>query len=127
LKFLVDECLHTSLVSIATEQGHEAYHITWLGLSGATYWDLMPKVVADGLTFVTNNAHDFRKLFAREPIHAGLIIIVPQVTPSLQRELFSLVLSELDSVAALLNKAIEVTIKAGTAIISRFEIPQNSQ
>jgi ABC-type transporter lipoprotein component MlaA len=87
----------------------------------------MPKVVADGLTFVTNNARDFRKLFARELIHAGLIIIVPQVTPSLQRELFSLVLSELDSVAALLNEAIEVTIEDGTAIISRFEIPQNSQ
>ena len=92
----------------------------------------MPKIVADGLTFVTNNARDFRKLFAREPIHAGLIIIVPQVTPSLQRErerereLFSLILSELDSVAALLNEAIEVTIEDGTAIISRFEIPQNS-
>jgi hypothetical protein len=86
----------------------------------------MPKIVADGLTFVTNNARDFRKLFAREPIHAGLIIIVPQVTPSLQRELFSLVLSELDSVAALLNEEIEVTIEDGNAVISRFEIPQNS-
>jgi hypothetical protein len=53
----------------------------------------MPKIVADGLTFVTNNARDFRKLFTRETLHAGLIIIVPQVTPSLQRELFSLVLS----------------------------------
>jgi len=86
----------------------------------------MLKIVADGLTFVTNNARDFRKLFAREPIHVGLIIIVPQVTPSLQRELFSLVLSELDSVAALLNEAIEVTIEDGAAAISRFEIPQNS-
>jgi hypothetical protein len=55
-----------------------------------------------------------------------LIIIVPQVTPSLQRELFSLVLSELDSVAALLNEEIEVTIEDGNAVISRFEIPQNS-
>jgi hypothetical protein len=86
----------------------------------------MPKIVADGLTFVTNNARDFRKLFTRETLHAGLIIIVPQVTPSLQRELFSLVLSELDSVAALLNEAIEVTIEDGNAVISRFEIPQNS-
>ena len=126
MKFLIDECLHTSLVSTATDQGHEAYHVNWLGLSGTTDWNLMPKIVADGLTFVTNNARDFRKLFAREPIHAGLIIIVPQVTPSLQRELFSLVLSELDSVAALLNEAIEVTIEDGNAVISRFEIPQNS-
>ncbi len=111
MKFLIDECRHISLVSTATDQGHEAYHVNWSGRSGKTDWDLMPKIVADGLIFVTNNARDFRKLFAREPVHAGRMIIVPQVTPSLQRELFSLVLSELDSVAALLNEAIEVTIE----------------
>ena len=111
MKFLIDECRHISLVSTATDQGHEAYHVNWSGRSGKTDWDLMPKIVADGLIFVTNNARDFRKLFAREPVHAGRRIIVPQVTPSLQRELFSLVLSELDSVAALLNEAIEVTIE----------------
>ena len=81
MKFLIDECLHTSLVSTAADRGHEAYHVNWLGLSGESDWDLMPRIVADGLTFVTNNARDFRKLFAREPIHAGLVIIVPQVTP----------------------------------------------
>jgi hypothetical protein len=48
----------------------------------------MPRIVADGLRFVINNARDFRKLFAREPIHSGLVIIVPQVTPSLQPALF---------------------------------------
>lgn len=122
MKFLIDECLHTSLVSTATDQGHEAYHVNWLGLSGETDWDLMPRVVADGLTFVTNNARDFRKLFARESIHAGLVIIVPQVTPSLQRSLFLLVLDELDIDASLLNEAIEITIDDGDAVISRFEI-----
>jgi len=122
VKFLIDECLHTSLVSTATDQGHEAYHVNWLGLSGETDWDLMPRVVADGLTFVTNNARDFRKLFARESIHAGLVIIVPQVTPSLQRSLFLLVLDELDIDASLLNEAIEITIDDGDAVISRFEI-----
>lgn len=67
----------------------------------------MPRIVADGLTFVTNNARDFRKLFAREPIHAGLIIIVPQVTPSLQRSLFTLVLDELDSDASLRKRPVQ--------------------
>jgi len=107
----------------AMDRGHEGYHVNWLGLSGETDWDLMPRIVADGLTFVTNNARDFRKLFSREPIHAGLVIIVPQVTPSLQRSLFSLVLDELDSDASLLNEAIEITIDDGDAVISRFEIP----
>lgn len=61
--------------------------------------------------------------FSREPIHAGLVIIVPQVMPSLQRSLFSLVLDELDIDASLLNEAIEIMIDDGDAVISRFEIP----
>lgn len=81
MKFLIDECLHTSLVAVATELGHEAQHVNWLGLSGETDWDLMPRIIAADFTFVTNNARDFRKLYSNEPLHAGLIIIVPQVTP----------------------------------------------
>ena len=85
MKPLIDECLHTSLVQVAINRGHEAQHIAWIGLSGASDWDLMPRVIAEDLTFVTNNAHDFRRLYGKEAIHAGLIIIVPQVTPARQR------------------------------------------
>ncbi len=41
----------------------------------------MPRIVAEDYTFVTNNARDFRKLYGNEEIHAGLVIIVPQVVP----------------------------------------------
>ncbi len=51
-------------------------------------WDLMPRIVAGDFTFVMNNARDFLRLYAREPLHAGLIVIVPQVAPARQRELF---------------------------------------
>ena len=47
-------------------------------------------------TFVTNNARDFRKLYAKEELHAGLVIIVTQVLPVRQRELFDAVLADLD-------------------------------
>ena len=124
MKLLIDECLHTSLAIIVTDRGHEAYHVNWLGLSGETDRDLMPRIVADGKTFVINNARDFRKLFVREPL-ADLVIIVPQVTPSLQRSLFTLVLDELAGDVSLLNEAIEIMIEDGDAIISRYEIPQN--
>jgi hypothetical protein len=40
-------------------------------------------------TFVTNNRSDFLALHGREPLPAGVIIIVPSVTPVCQRELFS--------------------------------------
>jgi hypothetical protein len=39
-------------------------------------------------TFVTNNRSDFLALYRRTPLHAGLVIIVPNVEPALQRQLF---------------------------------------
>jgi len=69
LRFLIDECLHTSLVAEAIARGHEAQHVNWLGLRGETDWNLMRRIIADDCTFVTNNASDFRKLYRREAIH----------------------------------------------------------
>ncbi len=66
MKFLIDECLHTSLVAVAGEHGHDCFHVNWLGLSGEADWDLMPRIVEEDFTFVTNNARAFRKLYATE-------------------------------------------------------------
>ena len=96
MKFLIDECLHTTLVAVAQGRGHECSHVNWLGLSGETDWGLMPRIIDGNFTFVTNNARDFRKLYAKEELHAGLVIIVPQVLPARQRELFDAVLADLD-------------------------------
>lgn len=123
MKFLVDECLHTSLVAVAEARGHEARHVNWLGLSGETDWDLMPRIIAEDFTFVTNNARDFRKLYAREEVHAGLLIIVPQVAPDKQRELFDALLEELGAGAAIVNEVIEIALEDGAAVITRYELP----
>jgi len=34
MKFLIDECLHTSLVGLAHDIGHLCDHVNFLGLSG---------------------------------------------------------------------------------------------
>lgn len=124
MKFLIDECLHTSLVAVAEERGHEARHVNWLGLSGKTDWDLMPRIVAEDFTFVTNNAHDFRKLYARQELHAGLIIIVPQVAPDQQRQLFDALLDDVGAAALLINEVIEIELEDGSAIITRYALPE---
>jgi predicted nuclease of predicted toxin-antitoxin system len=123
VKFLIDECLHTSLVAVAEGRGHEARHVNWLGLSGETDWDLMPRILAEDFTFVTNNARDFRKLYAQEEIHAGLLIIVPQVAPDKQRELFDALLDELGDDAAVVNEVIEIQFEDGAAVITRYDLP----
>lgn len=123
MKLLIDECLHTSLVAVAQERGHECSHVNWLGLSGETDWDLMPRIVDGDFTFVTNNARDFRKLYAKQELHAGLIIIVPQVLPVRQRELFDAVLEELVADDEFVNEVIEIAIEGEMAIITRYALP----
>ena len=55
----------------------------------------MATIRAQDYTFVTNNRSDFLALHGREPLHAGVIIIVPSVVPSRQRELFSAALKHI--------------------------------
>jgi predicted nuclease of predicted toxin-antitoxin system len=124
VKFLIDECLHTSLVGVAQARDHEANHVNWLGLSGEADWNLMPRVVAEDFTFVTNNARDFRRLYAREALHAGLVIIVPQTTPARQRELFDALLEDLEPEVGLINEVIEIFEEAGEISVQRYSLPE---
>jgi hypothetical protein len=86
----------------------------------------MPRLIDGDFTFVTNNARDFRKLYAKEALHAGLVIIVPQVLPARQRELFDAVLEELASTDELLNEAIEVTLEDEVLVITRYALAHSN-
>lgn len=124
MNFLIDECLHTSLVDVALQRGHEATHVNYRGLSGVQDWNLMAPIREGEFTFVTNNARDFRKLYAKEEIHAGLVILLPNAPPSEQRALFDAVLDELAEAPGLINEALEVGIADGEIEIVRYELPR---
>ncbi len=85
VKLLIDECLHTSLVKVATDRLYEAYHVAHLGMSGLKDHELMLRIRDEDFTLVTNNAIDFRRLFRKDQIHPGLVIFVPSVAPAIQR------------------------------------------
>ena len=123
MQFLIDECLHTSLVAVATERGHQANHVNWLGLSGTADWDLMPRILENDFTFVTNNAADFRRLHGQANLHAGLVILVPQVAPAMQRRLFDALLQTLGPDDVLINEAIEISLDGDEAVFERFNLP----
>ena len=38
VKLLIDECLHTSLVKVATDRLYEAYHVAHLGMGGLEHF-----------------------------------------------------------------------------------------
>jgi predicted nuclease of predicted toxin-antitoxin system len=127
VRFLIDECLHLSLVPVAQAHGHDAYHVNWLGLSGTADWKLMARIVDEDFTFVTNNARDFRRLYTAQPLHAGLVVIVRQVSPQLQRRLFETVLDRFGGGPAIVNEVIEVDLSDdNAAIIEQYELPRPS-
>jgi hypothetical protein len=124
VRFLIDECLHTSLVAVAEQHGHEGHHVNWLGLSGEADWDLMLRIIEGDFAFVTNNAADFHRLYARQALHAGLIIIVPQVEPTRQRALFSGLLDTLGQDEKLVNEVIEIDLEGTEVVFTRYELPR---
>jgi predicted nuclease of predicted toxin-antitoxin system len=90
VRFLIDECLHSSLTDIAHRAGFEAHHVNWRG-RGWSGWDdrqLSELAVREGFVLVTNNARDFLKLMGEVELHAGLVVIVPNVAPTVQCEMF---------------------------------------
>jgi predicted nuclease of predicted toxin-antitoxin system len=122
MKFLIDECLHTSLLALAHKAGHVGDHVNFLGLGGQKDWQLMPKVRAGEYTFVTNNRSDFTLLYAQEELHAGLVIVVPNVTPDRQRDLFRAVLAHVEA-HDLTNAILEVDFVRGTATCREYPYP----
>jgi predicted nuclease of predicted toxin-antitoxin system len=122
VNFLIDECLHNSLVEVAVERGHGATHVNYRGLSGVQDWNLMAPIREGDFTFVTNNAKDFRRLYAQEDIHAGLVILIPNVPPAEQRELFGAALDDLEFAPSLVNDALEVGIVEDGIKITRYEL-----
>jgi predicted nuclease of predicted toxin-antitoxin system len=122
MRFLIDECLHESLVGVAHAAGFEAMHVNHLGLSGKPDWELAERIVKDEFTFVTNNRMDFIGFFGKLELHAGLIVIVPNLTPALQRGLFQAAIQYLAG-KSLINGVIEVTADGKTATCIEYQLP----
>ena len=122
IKLLIDECLHTSLVQTANQRQYEAYHVAHLGLSGLKDYELMRVIRERDFTFVTNNAVDFRRIFRTEPIHAGLIIVLPNAPPAIRRALLAAVLDYVGD-RDLVNRTVEIYLKGDISEIKEYEIP----
>ena len=123
VKLLIDECLHTSLVEVAHAAGHLADHVNYLGLGSSKDWQLMATIRAQDYTFVTNNRSDFLVLHGQEPLHAGVVIIVPNVTPVRQRELFAAALKHIGA-RDLTNTVVEAKYVRNQIECSEYARPE---
>lgn len=126
MKLLIDECLHTSLVEAAHAAGHTADHVNYLGLGGYKDWQLMARIREQEYTFVTNNRADFLGLHGKEALHAGVIVIVPNVSPAAQKELFSAALKHIGT-RDLTNTIVEVRYAGNRITCSQYPLPERSE
>jgi predicted nuclease of predicted toxin-antitoxin system len=122
MRFLIDECLHESLVGVAHDTGFGAAHVNHLGLSGKPDWELAERVVEGEFTFVTNNRVDFTRLFGKMELDAGLIVLVPNVVPALSAGLFQAAIQYLAG-KSLIDAVIEVTSDGKTATCIEYQLP----
>ncbi len=128
MKFLIDECLSPALAILARDHGYmESTHVSWLGLAGEGDWVIARRAVDDGYVLVTHNTVDFRPLYGREELHAGLIgFNTPArvMNLALQRRLFILTLTELANEAPY-NTALEISVDEARQVrIERYPLPR---
>jgi predicted nuclease of predicted toxin-antitoxin system len=123
VRFLIDECLSIDLVAVAREAGHYAQHVAHVGKAGWKDWNVA-RYASDGdFVLVTNNASDFRRLYAAQPLHAGLVILIPVVGRVLQQRLFSAVLDELASLGEPVNRVLEVDLDGDDVTFALYDLP----
>jgi predicted nuclease of predicted toxin-antitoxin system len=128
VKFLVDECLSSDLVTIARSRGHwESTHITWLGLRSRKDWSIVRRAISDGYVLVTNNTTDFISLIRREKLHAGLVCLnVAHGLMSLdvQKRMFTLALDRLGD-GEPINQLLEITLMEDRSVrVERYDFPR---
>jgi uncharacterized protein DUF5615 len=86
----------------------------------------MATIRAQDYTFVTNNRSDFLALHGQEPLHPGVIIIVPSVTPLQQRELFNAALKHI-GVRDLTNTVVEVEYAGKQIVCAEYSLPGTTE
>lgn len=69
-----------------------------------------------------NNRVDFTGLYGQEEIHPGLVIIVPNVAPRLQRRLFRAALARIGN-RQLVNTLLEVDLTDAGITCREFSYP----
>jgi predicted nuclease of predicted toxin-antitoxin system len=123
-RFLIDENLSVKLPEVVHDAGYEAAHVNHLGLGSAKDWTVLETIREGDWTLVTNNAMEFRDRYAREALHGGLVLLIPNVRRTQQIELFRVALDEVDRDPDLVNTAIEVDYDGNDIVTRRYRWPE---
>jgi predicted nuclease of predicted toxin-antitoxin system len=113
--FLIDENLSPELATIAKARGFVALHVTWAKLRRATDAKVARYAIANNMILVTNDLHDFRRIYQRKDLHPGLVFLRcgedDLMSLEAQRHMFQGALQEVEH-AEPINEAILVRLDA---------------
>jgi predicted nuclease of predicted toxin-antitoxin system len=114
--FLIDECLTPRLVVAAQARGNTATHIAHLQRSGTDDWVIAQIALQRDAIFVTNNARDFLRIYARLDIHPGLVVILPNNATCPLRLAFGKAMDFIESRGDIVSHLIEVSADGAVAL-----------
>ena len=123
MRFLIDECLSVDLVAVAGQSGHEARHVAHVGRAGWKDWNVARYARDGDFVLVTNNASDFRQLYATQPLHAGLVILIPVVNRVVEQKLFRAALDALANIGEPVNRVLEVNLDGEEVTFGLYDLP----
>jgi predicted nuclease of predicted toxin-antitoxin system len=123
VRFLIDECLTIDLVAVAGQAGHDAQHVAHVGKAGWKDWNVVRYARDGDFVLVTNNASDFRQLYAAQPLHAGLIILIPVVSRVVQQQLFKAALDELATIGEPVKRVLEIDLDGDEVTLALYDLP----
>jgi len=123
VRFLIDECLTIRLAREAHRAGFEAHHVAHLGKASWQDWNIRDYAINGDFVLVTNNASDFRTLYAATDLHPGLVILVPNVVQAQQVLLFRAAMGRLAEINDVTNKVLEVDIAGNEITLRVYDFP----
>lgn len=120
MRLWFDEDLSPTLVQVAQELGFEATCNRDRGVLGISDALLRQLVHSEGFVLVTDNASDFRPMYAREDVHPGLIVVPAGYGRARQQTLTR------DVISWIVNAALESNHTAADYMLDRLvEIEQD--
>lgn len=125
IRFLIDECLTPNLAGVAKSLGYEARDAVGAGLGQKPDPVLARAALEGDDIFVTNNARDFRRLYARFTRHPGLVLILPSVPMGEQITLFTRVIAFIEAQPNVIDQMVAVRRDGTIAIESWPPIETN--
>jgi predicted nuclease of predicted toxin-antitoxin system len=114
VKLWFDEDLSPTLVQVASELGFESTCNRDRGLLGTKDHELRPLVQAEGYVFITDNASDFRAMYARDDIHPGLLALPAGDSRAHQQQLLR------TAVAFIITRAAEADEPAADFMVNKL-------